>query len=491
MERLARIAGCAALLSLVLTLPACDFFGSDEELPDSAGGHPLAKVLLDVRPGLSGLDASELAAIDTFIRQAGPRTSTVEVRRICGLAGKGLKASEPKAVADFILASKESLYDDFFRNLDEVALVRVSDLLRERPGIGDVERLRYGAIIGSGRGVYKGTLARALKVVSFGDAVKPIALARADLDPSAEDPVAVWQGSAEILRMQGFVLEGPSVELAVATYHRALDRWPNDPVLLTGLAALYVEYKDKYADELLSFLRQAHHKDSRNAAYSYLLAACHFRFGRDDKALAALRSGRNRPLCTLHTIERARRISSRLQAAEYGRMRAMLSAYQMTSMAPLFDVKDLANRAVLRSREYQVEKRTEDLETVLRFPEILSRQVSAGPRTRHAELLRVQILATGLSRRANWVVKTDAAGAERLRIESVEAERRAMRIEKGEELCGRKRAWGKLYDLLGQEKFLVYVEHVLYGNEAEFLVKCSDLEGLEDVVDLATAEYPF
>ena len=45
--------------------------------------------------------------------------------------------------------------------------------------------------------------------------------------------------------------------------------------------------------------------------------------------------------------------------------------------------------------------------------------------------------------------------------------------------------------ILGEEEFLKFCDRVLFGNEAEFLIRCSEKNGLEEVVEFATAEYPF
>ncbi|MEN8149658.1 MAG: hypothetical protein ABFS86_07530, partial [Planctomycetota bacterium] len=77
-----------ALLLLAVAVFVC---GCEEERIDAFEGevadHKLAVALHEVRPHLAGLEETEQAAIDTFIRRAGPRTTAFETRRILGLAG--------------------------------------------------------------------------------------------------------------------------------------------------------------------------------------------------------------------------------------------------------------------------------------------------------------------------------------------------------------------------------------------------------------------
>ena len=160
-------------------------------------------------------------------------------------------------------------------------------------------------------------------------------------------------------------------------------------------------------------------------------------------------------------------------------------------MAPCFDLKDLANRTILRSTEYQVEKREDALKTVLEFPSVFSRQIAAGPRVHHVERIRSKVLATGLSRRADWLSKTDPKAADRMRREAVQAELRTRQLERGEDLAAGRYAWTTLFDILGEDDFLLFCDRVLFGNQAEFLILCADKKGIEEVVGFATAEYPF
>ncbi len=85
----------------------------------------LAAALHAARPHLQGLDETERAAIDTYIRHAGNRTSTFETRRILDLAGRGLSGADPAVVADFALAGADHVYDDFFKTYDETPLIYI------------------------------------------------------------------------------------------------------------------------------------------------------------------------------------------------------------------------------------------------------------------------------------------------------------------------------------------------------------------------------
>jgi hypothetical protein len=309
--------------------------------------------------------------------------------------------------------------------------------------------------------------------------------------PADDDPKEIWTGCAELLRLKGFVAEGPRVDLAVMTYRKAIAKWPRDPVLISGLVTIYVEYEDRYPDELGQAVDGASMMDPANAAYAYLVAARCFRVGADDEALKILRSVKNRKHCTFHAIERAKRVVATLEKVGYGKLRARLTAYRSMSLAPYFDIKDLANRAILRSQEYEAEKRTDALTTVLEFPGVLSRQIASGPRVHHVERIRAKILAVGLSRHASWLGKRDFKAGERLREQAVEAEVRFNALTRGEDLAAGRNAWAALYDMMGEEEFLRYADQVLFGNEAEFLIKCADKKGIEETVDLARGEYPF
>ncbi|MEN8150655.1 MAG: hypothetical protein ABFS86_12605, partial [Planctomycetota bacterium] len=431
------------------------------------------------------------AAIDTFIRRAGPRTTAFETRRILGLAGRGLMLADAEVLADFAIAGADYVYDDFFKCFADSTLAEVSQAILTRPGGTAEDRRQYSGVIATARSGYRGPLSKAVGIVVFAEAVNPKPIPMADLIPAEADGIEIWTGAAELLRLKGFIAEGPQLEKAIETYGRAISKWPTDGILLAGLVSLYVEYEDRYPDELGKAIELAHRHDADNAAYAYLVATREFRSGQDEAALANLRSVAGRKLCTFYPIERAKRVVASLERVGYGKTRARLTAYRSMSLAPYFDLKDLANRTILRSTEYEVEKRVKALNTVLEFPRVFSSQISAGPRVHHVERIRVKVLATGLSRYANWIVKSDRDAAEAMRREAVQAEVRTKEIERGEDLAAGRYAWTTLFDILGEDDFLLYCDRVLLGNEAEFLIKCSDKKGLEEVVGLATAEYPF
>jgi len=478
------------LLLTALLLVGCTE-GNADAFTGTVADHPLAAALHTVRPHFDGLDETERAAIDTFIRHAGPRSSTFEIRRILTLSGKGLKAAPPVAIADFLIAGAAHVYQDFFAGFDDSELARIAGALRDRPGADAARLHRYRGIIETARSGYKGPLAEAVGIVVFEDAIEPKPIPRSKLTPTEDDPLAIWTGAAELLRLKGFVAEGPDVDLAVRTYERALAKWPNDPVLHAGLVSLYVEYEDRFPEELRRAIRRASERDGDNAAYAYLVAARDFRVGRDAEALEILAKVKPRGICTFHAIARAKRVVVSLEKAGYKKLRARLTAYRSMSLAPYFDIKDLANRAVLRSKEYEAEKRDDALMTVLEFPGVLSGQIAAGPRVHHVERIRAKILAVGLSGYAAWAARNDRGSVDRLRRDALQAELRFRSIEKGVSLGAGRTAWAGLYDMMGEEEFLKYADGVLFGNEAEFLIRCADKKGLEEIVDLARDDYPF
>jgi len=478
------------LLVTALLLAGCSE-GNADAFTGEAADHSLAVALHSARPNFQGLDDTERAAIDTFIRHAGPRSSKFEIRRILKMSGKGLKGAPPVAVADFLVKGADHVYQEFFGEFDDSELAAITEALRDRPGADAATLRRYRSIVSTARNGYTGPLSKAVGIVLFAEAVEPKPIPRAKLTPAADDPKEIWTGCAELLRMNGFVAEGPRVDLALKTYRQAIAKWPRDAVLISGLVTLYVEYEDRYPEEFAEAVKGASVMEPGNAAYAYLVAARAFRLGHDDKALAILGSVKARKLCTFHAIERAKRVVVTLERAGYGKMRARLTAYRTISLAPYFDIKDLANRAILRSQEYEAEKRADALKTVLEFPGVLSRQISASPRVHHVERIRSKILAVGQSRHSSWLRKSDRRAGDRVRNEAVQAELRFRALERGKDLASGRVAWAAFYDMMGEEEFLRYVDCVLFGNEAEFLIRCSEKKAIEQVVDLARGDYPF
>jgi hypothetical protein len=484
-RQVVQIAGALVLATLLL---GCE--KGDAE-PSSATLHPLAASMSKVRARLSGLTEEEAESIDSFLTHSDPGTAVFQVRRICGFVGKGMKSVDPAVVGDFVLSSSDNLYDDYFRAFDDEQLLRIAGALRGRPETEEIEQLMIEAVIRIGRGAFNGTLKEALRDVPFEDAVAPRRLPLRRVLPAEEADLETFTGAAEILRLDAFIEEGAQPDIAVQTYRQALLRWPEDPALVAGLASVYVENSSRFREELREFLSKAGTHDRGNAIYDYLRAGQLFRVGKDDEALVALRAALQGDHVSFHGLERAKRTAAFLRKKGYGPIRARLAGYRATSLAACFELKDLANRAIQRSREYENAGQTKRVETVVEVPLVLDRQFGSGSHMLLVQVVRATILSSGLRRIAESMRAKDPTGAGRLRELAETAEQRLRAIDKGRKMRGGGESLGQLYRLLGEKRFLNYVEGVLYGNEALFLERCADCESMKQVVTLTQKSYEF
>ena len=71
------------------------------------------------------------------------------------------------------------------------------------------------------------------------------------------------------------------------------------------------------------------------------------------------------------------------------------------------------------------------------------------------------------------------------------AKDRSTVVDEGEEMCAGQEAWGRYYELLGEERFLTYVDKVLFGNEVAFLIECAKADKIEDTVELTQKDWAF
>jgi hypothetical protein len=477
MDRLSRI-------PLILVLAAVGVAGAcGKEAPPTSGmgTHPLSSEISRIRAHVTGLSQEDTEALDNFVRTSNLSASPFELRRVSGLLGRGLLDADLTVVADFVLATRDHLYDDFFEPQETRRLLDLADVLRTRPGLGEIDRLRISAIVGPGKGVFSGTLREAMDYVSFLDAVAPRARNVVDLVPGEGASVTAYTGAGELLRLKQFVKEGGRLDLAVTVYRTAIDKWPDDPALYAGLVSLYLENADLYSNELDRLLVTAEAVDEKNAAFTYLRAARALVAGQDQDALEAFRVAAGRETVTFYELERARRIAKFLEGLGQGRLSALLTAYRTTSVGPSFELKSLVNRVVKRSFEYETAEDETSLETVVDVPITIGRQMATSPTMVFNETIRCRILVMGLSRKLDFVSGDDALKAE-LEKQAADAKLRLDRIEKASELCSGKNAWASLHDALGEPRFLEYVDKVIYGDEASFLVRCADATCLADAL---------
>ncbi len=456
---------------------------------EAVGDHPLAAAVARYRRSFTGLDERERQALDTFTREAGPATTPIELRRASELAGKGLADADPVTVARFVAAARAGLYQDFFRAFEAERREAVAAALLEEAGPSALNRRIAGLLRSGAR--YSGPLAEAVAVAPFSSTVSPRKLPLAKLLPPEDADLDTVTGSAEIVRLDAFVEEGGQPEVSVDLYRRGLRRWPGDPVLLSGLVSVYAENVERYREELLETLAKAEEEELENAAWCYLLAAHHFRVGRDEKAVEEVRRGIDRPYATLHTLARARRTVRFLEKLGYGAIQARLTVYRSADMAPYFELKDLANRALLRTREYERAGPEKALDLVLRLPVRMERQIAARPQMLFARIIGCTVAANGYGRLSEYEETRDAARAVEYRRRGEEFAEQVRALEKAAHLCSGQKAWEKYYARLGEDEFLRYLEHVLYGNEAAFLLRCAKLKSFDESLPLTQEEYPF
>lgn len=484
------VAACL-LAGLLAAMPIACGRGDGPALAEPAVRHPLAVVLRSVQDRMRPLDGADADGLDAFLRYAKPTASTYEVRRACELAGKALRNADPGVLADIVVRARDQLYDGFFQALDDGKLEALALRLSDREGPGEIERLRMEAIIRRGSAVYDGPLGRAIATIPFDEAVAPRALPLADLLPREDAGVEDWVGAAELLRLPEFVAEGDQRPMAIEVLRRGLAKWPDHPLLVASLVSVYVENEDRCSDDLGEFLKTAEKADPENAAWPYLRAARAFRVGKDAIALDALRAGRDRPALTFRGLERSRLASRCLEAHGYGPARARLTAYRSSSMASWFLLKDLANRAVARSYEYETSKRDDDLRLVLELPRRIDRQTRAAPRSLFAELLRTTMLATGSRRLSEYQRGRDPNLAREYADRARDAEEATRLLEEASQEYSGPDAWAKLYAGLGEDKFLTYLDGVLFGDEASFLLACRKQGSFAEAATLAIRPWTF
>jgi hypothetical protein len=198
-----------------------------------------------------------------------------------------------------------------------------------------------------------------------------------------------------------------------------------------------------------------------------------------------------RPTITFHSLERAKRVTAFLERHDYGPIRARLCAYRTASMSPYFELRDMTNRALQRTYEYEKSGEEEKLEVLLHLPVQINRQLGKEHHFLFAQLLRNAILTSGLQRLVEHNRSKNPALSMELKEQLDAAEARQEAIDEGSRLCGGADSAAHLHRLLGDEKFLVYVEGVLFGNEVEFLMSCAGHERLEACADLTQKSYSF
>jgi tetratricopeptide (TPR) repeat protein len=478
----------------ILALSAFLLWGCEKGGADPSGPavlHPLAAPMAGVRDQVKGLNEEELASIDAFLTRSDPSLAFFQVRRVCGILGKGLENADPVAVGDFVLEAAPHLYDDFFRAFSDEKLEKIAAALPGRSDGGEVELLMIEAVIRLGRGAFNGTLKQALKDVPFEEAVAPRKLPLRAVMPPEDGNLEAYTAAAEIMRLDTFLEEGARPELAIRTYREALRRWPGDAALVAGLASLYLENASKFGDELDEFLVKAPELDPRNALYGYLRAARLFRVGRDDEAFEVLGAALEGEQLRFHSLTRAERTSKFLRKRGYGPIRSRLAGHRAASLASYFELKDLANRALQRSHEYENAGDEERVEMLVGLPIALDRQLEGGSHMLMVQVIRFTILSAGL-RRVSELAETKAPKTSLKLLErATKAEQRLRTIEQGRERCGGNESLGLLYRSLGEKGFLTYLDSVLYGNEAAFLEECSTCTSIDEVLPLTQKPYRF
>jgi hypothetical protein len=419
--------------------------------------------------------------VDSFCRFSSPAASPYEVRRLCGLVGRAIRGADPERIADFVIAASDHLYDDFFRTFEERALDGLSAACAARVHLPELGRCRLVAIVGRYHGVFEGTLTQALERVPFADVIAPIPVPALTLVPIVGAGPDEVTGAAEVLRLGIFLEEGERPDLAEETYRRALVQWPGDAVLYAGLASLYVEREERRSEELRALLRRASEADPENAAWHYLRAGRHFAAGRDEEGLAALRAGAACPRLSFHVLDRARRTAAYLESRGFGPIQARLLGARSVSTALFYELKLLADQTMRRSIEYG-EESPEALDLVLAYPETLDRQLGTEACPAALQHLRWGILAIGLRRRAETCAHADPEGS-RLRLERVaDLADRIAAADRGEKMCGGADAWAVLCRRLGEQRFLRWIDEVLYEDEAAFFLRCAEAGGLDAIL---------
>lgn len=462
------------VLLLVLLLPLACGFGDDGEAGVPAVRHPIATAADQVAKHLNALSAEDSALIATFRRTATPEHDSYQVRQVCGALGRALATVDLETVADFVLDTHEHLYAEFFAAFDARALTALANSLRIPADVPELTVLEIEFILREAQGAYSGTLLAAAKEVPFLDAAAPRPMPVERLTPGEDAPPEVFTGAAVALRSSACVEGGARTDLAFETYRRALEKWPGDPVLISGMASLLIENEGRSPRQVMEFLAKASEWDPENAAWPYLTAARHFRSGMDAKALAALSSAAKRPHLSFYGVTRAKRTSAFLTALGYSPIRARVVACRLTSNAAALDVKLAGSKALLRSYEY------EDLEScrlLLELPLVIKRQLGDQPRLLITEQIFLSLLSSGLPRLA------DLTNGERTGPHAdaaVVAERRLTAIEHGESLCGGLEAWGQILARVGDEAFVRFLDDVISGGEARFLEACAAESRLGD-----------
>ena len=462
--------------------------GGDGDYVEPDIHHPLAAALVSVQRHFSGLDETDGEALQSFIRYADPDAPSFEVRRVCAQAGRALAEADPAVVGGFVTAAADHLYDDFFRLSSAERRNEIAANLGESEKHGEIHRLRMEAILRRGGGVYEGTLGHALSVVPFEETMAILPLdPDVVLAPDATTPAA-FAAAGEILGRAPFFAGVLDRERARATFLKGLEVWPGDPLLVAGLVSFYIEAADEYGVELDEFLPKAESLDPENAAWPCLRAARALRRGRDTEALAALRIAAGRSMLSFHGVERGRAVDARLQELGYGPIRSRLAAYRTEPVGVWLELKDLANRSIQRSFEYEAAEKEDDL---VQQRVALARALAAAPRVLFAELLRSRILVNGYQRLAEQSRTLNPTASHGFQEKATREETRLNLIERTYEEFGGPTAWARYLDLLGEERFLSYFDGVVFGNEAEYLLQCAGADSFQAVLRIAERPFPF
>ncbi len=467
-----------AAMILLLLIPLACGEGDGGREATAFQRHPLAEAVDGITTHLSALSADDAALIENFRKTATPSMASWDVRQVCAAVGRGLSTADSEVVADFVVKTREHLYADFFAAFDTGALERLAGSFRVTAEVPELTVLRIEVIVRRAQGAYSGTLGPAAAELPFADAMAPRPMPVEWLLPAEDAPAEVYSGAAAVLRNPFCVQGGARPDLAFKIYRQALDKWPEDPVFVAGMASLLIENEEQSPARVLEFLDEAHRRDPDNAAWLYLKAARCFRTGQDAAAFQALSSAEGRPHLSLHGVERANRIVRFLVALGYSPIRSRVVGCRLTSSAAGLDLKLVGSKALLRSYEY------DDLEScrvLLELPLIIDRQLGDRPRMLITEQIRLSLLSSGLPRLADLSAGGPSAPDANV---APEAKRRLAAIERGERLCGGLEAWGRILSHTGEERFLRYLDDVLSGGEARFLEACAAKDRFEDCLSL-------
>jgi hypothetical protein len=479
-DRAVAFKGMTLLLAAFVALFVSCKPGSDEGSARPAVRHPLAIFADRATAQFTDAPDADVAIVSGFCETASPLAGPEQVSEACGALGRCLVNAEPDVVARFVIEARGSLTSNFFHAFGPDALCALADSLSGVGDMSEAELLAIECILRQAQGAYSGNLAAACRDIPFADTVVPRPVPLEWLMPAEDAPREVYSGAASVLRSRACVKGGARPDLALRVYQRALDRWPEDPTFVAGMASLLVEMEERGPEQLMTFLDEATVRDPENAAWLYLKAARHFRAGLDDEGLLALSMASQKPKLTFHGPERARRTAAFLESLGYTPIRARLVAYRLTSTAPILDLKLVGSKALLRSYEYEDEG---SLRLVLELPSRIDHQLDGVPRMLMTEQIRLTLLSSGLPRLADFDRATDRDRAKQYQEHAERASEELARIEKGEALCGGMEAWGAILARVGDERFLRFLSAVLAGGEAEFLTSCSEKKRLEECLE--------